>query len=46
MANKTPGITAVDRKRYARARVRRRAEAKSPSAVINARYDSDETASN
>jgi hypothetical protein len=39
MAKKTPGITAVDRKRYARARVRGRAEAKSPSAVINARYD-------
>jgi hypothetical protein len=29
----------VDRKRYARARARGRAEAKSPSAVMNARYD-------
>jgi hypothetical protein len=39
MAKKTPSITAVDRKRYARARARGRAEAKSPSAVVNARYD-------
>jgi len=32
-------VTAVERNRYAGARARGRAEAKSPAAVMNARYD-------
>lgn len=39
MARKAPRITAVERKRYARARARCRAEANDPATVVNARYD-------
>lgn len=37
----TTGITAKDRERYAQARARGKARAEDPSAVVDARYDSD-----
>jgi hypothetical protein len=37
----TTDVTAKDRERYARARARGLARAQDPSAVVNARYDSD-----
>lgn len=37
----TTDVTAKDRERYARARARGQARVEDPSAVVNARYDSD-----